>query len=217
MKRIGNIFLTWKKGPGTRRIAVAKISQSATSGARFQYISENVTEAQKEGFSCYTGFPDTSKEYSENVLEIIGQRIAKTERNDLKDFYDFWCVDPLKKSDIYYMLAHTQGLLPTDNFEFLADFNPVKNLVFISEISGLSISKIASGLITVGDKISFTKEPENKHDDKAVLLHFGEIRLGYVKAIHSNVFYKSKSVPEITIHHLEKNGVIKRAFIKIQF
>jgi hypothetical protein len=217
MKQIGNIFLTWKKGPGSRRIAVAKIARSATDIGRFHYLPENVEIAKKEGFSFYTGFPDTNKVYTENVLDILGQRISKSERNDLKDFYDFWCVDSSRKNDVFYMLAMTQGLLPTDNFEFLADFNPVKDLVFISEISGLSVSKLSPDLIKIGDKLSFNREPDNEYDDKAVELFFNGIKLGYVKAIHSNVFYKTRKNPLITIHHLERNGVIKRAFIKIHF
>lgn len=218
MKRIGNIFLTWRKGPGSRRIAVAKISQGATSETRFQYIQENLPKAQKEGFNHYTGFPKTDIVYEENVLAILSQRIARSERNDLSEYYDFWCVDRDLKNDVFYMLAQTQGLLPTDNFEFLADFNPIQGLVFITEISGLSYTKLSRNELQVGDSLSFQREHENNFDSKAVLLKKGDRELGYVKTIHSSVFYKSSSTtPSITVHHLERNGLIKRAFIRIEY
>jgi hypothetical protein len=217
MKLFSNIYLTWKKGPGSRRIPVAKISNGSTTGVRFKYILKNVDLAKKEGFSYFAGFSKIDLEYSENVLEILGQRITKSERNDLKEFYHFWSIDPSKKNDIFYMLGMTQGLLPTDNFEFLADFNPIKDQIIISEITSLSKSKIPSDLLTVGDELTFVREPNNSFDNNAVEIFSGQIKLGYLKTIHSKVFYKTHYNPKITVHHLEKNGIIKRAFVKILF
>ncbi len=217
MNTFGNIFLVWRKGPGTRRIPVGVIKHNKTDGVRFQYLEEKLEKAYQNGFVAYTGFPEVGKEYTENVLEIFSQRIAKSERNDLSDFYKFWEVDKKKIDDNLYMLAQTQGLVPIDNFEFLADFNPKRGLVFISEIAGLTKTKIDSNLISVGDILKFEKEADNKYDKFAVKLFKGDLFLGYVKLKHSAVFYKSSGNIEIKIHHLEKNGVIKRAFIKIEF
>lgn len=216
MSRIGKIYLVWRKGRGGRRIPVGEIRQSVTEGARFAYKIKEVQKAQAEGFQLYTGFPDLNKEYTENVLDIFGQRIAKSERNDLKDFYSFWNVDLKRKQDTFYMLAMTQGIIPTDTFEFLADFNPVKGLKFISEISGLSAYQIPSDTIKVEDELSFEIEPTNEYDNQAVKLFFKTIQLGYVKMIHSRIFYKSKITPIVKVHHIEKNGVLKRVFISIE-
>lgn len=130
MKAIGNIQLIWRPGKGSRRISVGIIKKNESDGVRFLYNALGVEAAKKLGFEHYEGFPDTKKEYTENVLQIFGQRLIKSERTDSKDFYDFWNVDVSKAKHQFYMLAFTQGLLPTDNFEFLADFNPVKNLSF---------------------------------------------------------------------------------------
>lgn len=217
MSRIGNIFLVWRKGQGDRRIAVGEIRQNATDGVRFSYIQENVNKAKELGFTYYVGFPDTDKEYTENVLEIFGQRIVKSERNDLRDFYDFWKVDETKKYDLFYMLAQTQAIVPTDNFEFLADFNPSKGLAFITEISGLSHFKVPSSSIQIGDQLNYELELTNPIDSKAVLLFFNDIKLGYVKLIHSRIFHKSKLNPTVAVHHIEKNGLLKRVFIEISY
>jgi hypothetical protein len=83
-----------------------------------------------------------------------------------------------------YLLAHTQGLVPTDNFEFLADFYLTKNLKFVSEIAGLTYSS--------------------------------KICLGHIKKIHSKVFYDKRADNlKITVKSIDKNGVVKRAFIEI--
>jgi hypothetical protein len=47
-------------------------------------------------------------------------------------------IDKRNNGDKYYMLAFT-GLLPTDNFEFLAHFNPIENLSFVTEITNLKV------------------------------------------------------------------------------
>lgn len=215
MREIGNIFLCWRPGRGSGRIPVGKIKHSVNGKISFAYIEEGVKKAQNVGFQNYEGFPDVNKIYTENVLEIFGQRLIKSERSDTKTFYDFWGVDNQYKDNILYMLAYTQGLLPTDNFEFLADFNPNSSLSFISEITGLSEANLAKGTLITGDKLSYQLEPENTYDNNAVKVFYKEQYLGHVKLIHSRVFFKTKRVLPIKVHNIESNGVLKRIFIKI--
>lgn len=215
MKAIGNIFLTWRKGRGSKRIAIGVIKNNLTDGVRFNYISENVAEAKKLGFVNYEGFPEIDKVYSENVLEKFGQRLIQSDRNDLRGFYDFWGVDVKHKNNKYYMLAHTQGLLPTDNFEFLADFNPIKGLTFISEITNLKNAQIPSDIIKIGDILIYKLEKDNEYDSFAVKLFKNDYYLGHVKLIHNKVFHKSKYPLNVIVHSIEKNGVLNKVFIKI--
>jgi len=218
VKAIGTIFLAWRKGKGSRRKIVGLIKRSATNGVRFYYLKEGVEEAQKEGFTPYIDFPDTTKEYKENVLEIFGQRLIKTERPDAQKYLDFWDIDPKFKDDKYYLLAYTQGMQSNDNFEFLADFHPVKGLSFVSEICGLSHSKIEPGFLSVGDKLSWEREKENPKDPFAVKVLKGTKVLGYVKMIHSKVFHKSgKYDLQVRVKSLDQNGSINRVFIEISF
>ncbi len=217
MSSIGNIYLIWRKGKGDRRIPIGVLKNSATEGVRFYYLQNGVEEAKKHGFQSYTSFPILNKVYTENVLTIFGQRIVKSERNDLADFYDFWKVDRSKIGDLYYMLAQTQGLLPTDNFEFLADFHPVAGSCFISEISGLSHNSVPADSLSVGDVLRFERESGNEHDDYAVKLFKDELFLGYIKKYHSKVVFDTKNTPTIKVHHLERNGILKRVFLSIQF
>lgn len=216
MSRIGNIHLIWRKGRGSRRIPVGIIKRNSTQGARFQYLEDNLDEATSEGFLPFPGFPDTQKVYTENVLDIFAQRLAKLERNDLSGFYDFWKVDPERKEDPYYMLTQTQGLLPIDNFEFLADFNPMKGLNFVTEIAGLSKTQLPAEKLKIGDKLSYKLEKQNSIDNNAVQLFKDGLLLGYVKQVHSKVFHRyTKGIIDVTVHHIEKNGVLRRVFIEV--
>jgi len=140
----------------------------------------------------------------------------RSERNDVKDFYDFWLIDKNYIDDVYYMLAHTQGILPTDNYEFLAEFNSTKNLKFITEISGLSKNKISSDVLKKGDIITYRKEPNNSYDRYAVKVFKDNLCLGYIKIIHNRIFYRSNRDFKVTVQHIEKNGVLNRVFLRVE-
>lgn len=215
MKAIGNIFLCWRNGKGNERIPIGVIKKNILEGVTFNYIKEGVDRARNLGFIRYEGFPDVNIKYKENVLEIFGQRLIKSERSDTKAFYDFWGIDSRFKDDVFYMLAYTQGLLPTDSFEFLADFNPFPKLSFVSEITNLTASKISSSFLNRGDELTYQLEPDNKFDSNAVKLFKGNEYLGHIKLIHSRVFHKTKRIYKIKVHSIEKNGYLNRVFILI--
>ena len=216
MKEINHIYLSWREGLGKSRHIVGVLKKNATSGLRFSYISKGVEEAKKDGFSPYTEFPILDKEYTENVLEIFGQRIMKSERSDISDFYDFWEIDPKYKEDKFYLLAHTQGLNPTDNFEFLADYNPKKGLCFLTDLANLSLLKLPANCILPGDILTYKLEPKNEYDAKAVKVFKGDIVIGYIKKMHSRVFYKKmNNLLKISVKAVDQNGIIKRVFVKV--
>lgn len=218
MKAIANIYLVWRKGKGSRRKIVGVIKKNANEGTRFFYLSKGVEEAQKEGFTPYIDFPDTSKVYTDNVLDIFGQRLIKTERPDIQKYLDFWDVDTKYQDDKFYLLAYTQGMLSTDNFEFLANFNPIKELQFVSEICGLSHYKVESGTLQVGDLLSYELEKDNPQDPFAVKILKGSKVLGYVKMVHSNVFHKKIKRPlSVRVKSVDQNGSVNRVFIEISF
>lgn len=215
VKEIGHIFLSWRQGFGKRRHLVGVLKRNATEGVRFSYLQTGVEEAKKEGFTPYTEFPDVSRVYSENVVEIFGQRITKSDRSDISDFLDFWEIDSKYKDDKCYLLAHTQGLNPTDNFEFLADYNPCKGLRFLTDLAALSILKIPADSIQIGDRLSYLLEPTNQHDRFAVKVFKGDVPIGYIKKVHSKVFHKKggKNL-KLVVKAVEQNGLIKRVFVK---
>jgi hypothetical protein len=216
VKEIGHIYLSWRRGQGERRHIVGVLKKNITQGARFSYLQKGVDAAKLEGFTPYPEFPETTKEYTDNVEEIFGQRITKSERSDITDFLDFWEIDPKFKDQKFYLLAHTQGLNPTDNFEFLADYNPVKSLRFLTDLASLSVLKLPAGSIEKGDKLTYQLESDNPHDKEAVKVFKGETLVGYIKKIHCKVFYKPRaSKLKLTVKAIEQNGVMKRVFVKV--
>ncbi|MDE7128149.1 MAG: hypothetical protein K2O58_09730 [Bacteroidales bacterium] len=215
---IGHIFLAWRKGPGSPRVIIGVIKRNSTKGITFKYIREGLDEAKRDGFVIYPDFPDENKIYHNHVLDTFGQRLNKSEREDIYKYYAYWEIEPKKKDDKYYLLAHTQGMLPTDNFELLADYNPIKDLSFTSELCSLTHLKLPANTLEEGDKLTWRKEPTNKHDKYAVKVFKGDVFVGRIKKIHSRIFYKRNSSKlKITVKDINKNGHLNRAFIKISF
>jgi hypothetical protein len=215
VKVISKIFLVWRKGAGFRRITVGVIKKNVSEGVTFKYLEKGVSEAESFGFTPYEGFPDLNTIYTKNVAEIFGQRIVRSERNDISEFYDFWHIDLTRKDDSFYMLAFTQGLLPTDTFEFLADFNPQKGLTFVTEIAGIKRKELKSDVLKVHDILTYKWDENNTNDDYAVEVFKGDLSLGYIKKIHSRVFTRSNSKFMVRVKHIEKNGVLSRVFLDI--
>lgn len=215
---IGHIFLAWRKGPGCSRIIIGVIKRTSTKGISFRYIKEGLALARIDGFVTYPDFPDENRIYTEHVLDIFGQRLNKSEREDIYKYYRYWDINPEKKDDKYYLLAHTQGMLPTDNFELLADYSPIEGLSFTSELSNLTRLQLPADTLEEGDVLRWERERNNDHDKYAVMVFKGETFVGRVKRIHSHVFYKKHSNKlRITVKSINRNGHLNRAFIKISF
>ncbi|MBC7382801.1 MAG: hypothetical protein H7296_07365 [Bacteroidia bacterium] len=113
------------------------------------------------------------------------------------------------------MLAYTQGLLPTDNFEFLADFKADAGLSFITEITGLTAGPLQKDVLAKGDALRYELEPENAYDKYAVKLFFKDNYLGHVKLIHSRVFHNSNRILPVRVHSIESAGVLMQVFVKV--
>lgn len=217
MREIAGIYLCWRKGQGERRHIVGVLKRNATEGVIFRYLNDGVRQAKSEGFAPYPEFLDLNKVYSDNVIETFGQRIIKSERLDIQDFLDFWEIDKKYKDDKFYLLAHTQGLSPTDNFEFLAEYNRVRSLCFMTDLASLSVLKLKPGTVQKGDNLTFSLEPSNKQDKHAVKIFKNGYHVGYIKKIHSRVFHKKgRGKFILTVKATEQNGVLKKIFVKVE-
>ncbi|MFN8437544.1 MAG: hypothetical protein U0V72_07870 [Cytophagales bacterium] len=217
MAKFGNIYLSWRKGSGHSRHIVGVIKTSAKNGVTFNYLSSKELEkAKADGFLYYTEFPELDKTYNTSVLEIFGQRLFRSERSDYLEFLSFWGIESIHKDDIAYLLAHTQGIVPTDNFEFLADFMVTKDLKIVSEIASLTYTKVPSSAINIKTELKWKTNP-SIHDKFQVDLYAPNgLLIGHVKKIHSKVFFNKRSNNiRVYVKSIEKNGILKRVFIEI--
>jgi hypothetical protein len=216
MTEFDKIYLSWRKGIGNVRFIVGVLEKTTTDSFVFQYDNEQVEQAGKEGFKPYTEFSDTAKLYNGNVLDIFAQRLIKSDRTDVQKFYDFWEIEPQFFNDKFYLLGHTQGLLPTDHFEFLADYNPVSHLHLLTDLARVEIQQHSSDRLAEGDELQVRLEKDNQHDSEAVAVYKNDLKIGYIKKVHCRVFHKEGGAKlKLKVKAVDKNGIIKKAFVKV--
>jgi len=216
MKEFDQIYLSWKKGRDGRPFIVGLLKKAADNSFSFSYDKVAVEKARQEGFSPYTEFFDVETVYNGNVLDIFAQRLIKAERPDIQTFYKFWEIEPEHQTDKFYLLGHTQGLLPTDNFEFLADYNPVPELHFLTELAGLSNMPLSNESLGKGDGLRWETEHSNEFDPDAVKVLKDNLTIGYIKKIHCKVFHKPGADKlKLSVKELDRNGTVKKIFVKV--
>lgn len=217
MSEFDSIYMVWRKGAGTPRLEVGVLKKITDGQHEFTYLPKAKDLVLSHGFTPYTEFPDLGKTYKNNVAEIFGQRLVKTERSDSRTYFDFWEVDQNKLNDKFYLLGKTQGLVPTDNFEFLADYQYGDDIHFVTEIAGLSDTlPLNLGGISVGDDLLFETEPENRYDSYAVKIIKTDRVIGYIKKCHNKIFQDERSKNlKLKVKALDLNGSIKHVFIRV--
>lgn len=214
--KIRQIVVTWRQGRGSSRIPIAIVKKNESEGVSFRYLTEGVELAKKSGFTCYPDFTDTSKVYTLNIQQILSHRLNSPERPDIEKYYDFWEIPEESRGDVFRMLAYTQGQLPTDNFEFLAQYYTVSKVRFVSEITGFSEMPLETGTLREGSELEWKLEPRNEFDKNAVALYYKTLMIGHIKRIHNDVFHlKNAGVLKVKVKKLEQNGHVNKAYILI--
>lgn len=213
MSEFEKIYLIWRKGQGERRLIAGVLEKTPRDTYVFEYTDE---AKENPDFSPYPEFQDMNKIYEGNVADIFGQRLTKADRPDIRTFLDFWEVDDAFTNDKFYLLGKTQGLVATDNFEFLADYHLNEHTHFLTEVASLSKQPLLRDSVSRGDILRFELEPENAFDKHAVKLYKADLLIGYVKKIHNSIFYKPGAEHlKVQVKAVEQNGFIKRIFIKV--
>ncbi len=216
MIEFDKIHLVWRKGAGHRRVSVGILEKTLEGKHIFKYSADAIELQKTQGFTPYTEFQDLNKTYNGNVAEIFGQRLMKSDRPDVDTFFKFWEVDKEKANDKFYLLGKTQGLVPTDNFEFLAEYKLVPKLHFLTEIASLSLNELEKGSIQIEDTLRFELEPTNEYDKDAVKAFKDNLAIGYIKKHHCKVFQDPGADKlSLTVKAIEQNGYIKRLFVKV--
>lgn len=215
MAEFKKIFLAWRRGIGSRRHIVGLLEKSTNGDVTFQYLPGAKKLMLTEGFLPYFEFQDLDKVYDRNVVSIFAQRLMKPERPDIDRFYDFWEVDPSREDDRFYLLGKTQGLVATDSFEFLAEYEFSPNTHFLTDIAGLSHHQLPKGTVQVGDRLRAELDEGNENDPEAVKVYAGELHIGYIKKVHCRVFCHGIDSLDLQVKDIEQNGTIRKIFVRV--
>jgi hypothetical protein len=210
---IRNIFIAWRRKSGERRYIIARIKRNA-SDISFEYMPD-FEKAKKDGLDFFFGFKDEKKLKPTEIYNLLSLRVMSKDRPDRNEFLRFWEAEGVE--DVFDLLGLTQGKSPTDNFEFLADFLRVKTkkLTFVTDLAGLSYLQLKSGLVKKGNILTYRIEKNNEFDKKAVAVYKGDLKVGYIKQIHTKVFDLKRKL-KLTVKAVDENGVTKQIYIKVE-
>ena len=216
------IYLMWRLGIGSRRIIIGELSDFKNGNLKFSYIEDGVNEAIEISDKNFKGYPglDLSKPSfdPELIKSLFFSRLVSTKRQDAKELLSFWLVEGNRISDQLYILAKTQGLLPTDNFEFVANYYSNQRCPFVTDIAGLSASDFDLATLEEGNYLSFELEQGNEYDKNAVAVYYKENKIGYIKQGHNIAFKrKDKSKVTIRVHKIIITPKIKKLYVRIDF
>jgi hypothetical protein len=207
------IYISWRKQIGDRRYIIAKIKRNVSDGISFEYLN-GYEEAKKEGLEHFLGFKNTQKLTPQSIEHLLALRVISKERPDRNGYLNFWEAGNVK--DDFDILALTQGKTQTDNFEFLAEYHPKKDLKFITDLANLSRLKLPPKTLAKGDILTYKLEKTNQFDKYAVCVYKGNVAVGYIKKIHNQVFHRTRKPLKITVKAVDENGVTKQVFIKVE-
>jgi hypothetical protein len=152
-------------------------------------LRKNLSQAYSSGFNGYAGL-SLFKTRHADVLSLFSKRLIDTNRSDAHFLLDFWEVDPEYRNNKLYILAVTQGITYSDNFEFIAVYEYEPGLNFITDIAGIRYTGFDLSKLSVGDELCYEREKGNPHDKYAVRTLFGGEEIGYIKKGHNEVFQK---------------------------
>lgn len=83
----------------------------------------------------------------------------------------------------------------------------------MADLSSLTLS---NDELNEGEKLAWKLEPNNQYDKFAVGIYKNEKLIGYVKKIHSHLFYKTRGyLLSVRVKKIEHNGHINKVFLLI--
>lgn len=216
---VNKIYLSWRKSTGNHRHLVGELYRHYEHHYTFKYLKNGVTEAKKDGFIDYPDFPNTDDTlYTENIKHAFFLRLIPEGRADRSNFLAFWeARDP--RYDWFDELALTQGLLPTDNFEFLGVFNPPKVKSFVTDLASVGRLNLPRNTVSMMNRLTYIIEDNNFDETgKAVKVLHGEKDIGYIKKVHNRYFFEAEKKglkPTIEVKAVSQNGIVKGVYLKV--
>ena len=181
------LWLIWKEPVSRRRYKIC-ILVKESSKYKFYYVNPELDAAKLKGFNYFPGFEDTKKIYENDTLFTnIVTRLPNKTRPDYLEILN--CYNLEKDADEFKILKTTRGRTITDNYEFVAAFDPNKVEFDVAGTSHCKDIEECKKYLKINANLYLEHEPENPKDPNAVKVIFKEktnsYHLGYVPRYYS--------------------------------
>ena len=198
------LWLIWKNFKRSRyKVGELKYNEESKKHYTFRYCFD-VVKAQADGFTGFPGFDiEVEDGYeSERLFPNIESRLPNSNREDYLEILNSY--DLTQDSSEFEILEATKARLFTDTFEFVPEFNK-NHIVF--NVAGVRHSEDYEEIKKVlqqDDELQLEFEPNNEYDNNALMVKFGNQKLGYVPN------YYTKELKELMDNHKKYSAKIKK-------
>lgn len=195
-KRPYELWLIWQNVETRQRYHIGSLyyeNDIYTFSYETKGYRRKLSEAIDNGYRPHLAFPDINKTYTSHTLfGPFARRLPDTRRPDYQSVLQDLGLSPeCTELDV---LQATGGILATDSYEFVSPI-VVKNNSFDMDffIAGWRYYEGNQVIeqLQPGDNVKFLLDPENVHDNKAVIVFSTDgAKLGYIPAFYSGWMFK---------------------------
>lgn len=190
------LWMIWQNTETRQRYHIGRL-QHEDGVFTFSYEKKGyrrkLAEAMDNGYRPHLAFPDTKKTYTSRTLfGPFARRLPDSRRPDhFSILQELGLSLDSTKMDV---LRATGGVLATDSYEFVSPILVENNLFdlefFVAGWRHYNGEQMIDQL-NLDDSIEFSLDPDNKYDDKAVVVMSvnGE-KLGYIPAFYSGWMFE---------------------------
>ncbi|WP_455255329.1 HIRAN domain-containing protein [Porphyromonas sp.] len=209
------LLLTWRLGPGKRRIHIGTLELAPEGDISFSYNCEGLEQAKEYGFSHYTGLPLEEPIDGARALELFLRRVINTKRNDAARLLSFWGITEEMFSNKLYLLGATSGRMHSDEFEFLPVLRQMdKPYNFITDIAGIKYYDLEHSEVKDGSPLKYELERQSSYDKYAVkVMDEQGHTLGYIKQGINRIFYQVD--PNLSVIKRSSSYSTSKVYIQI--
>jgi len=202
------LLVIWQDNETRLRHIIGELSKC--NGYKFRYSIEKIEKLKR--FRNLAAFPELEKIYeSERLFPTFSSRLPDKRRSDIKEILNCYEMDSY---DEFELLKKSSGKLPTDSLEFIQpiDLNDIdiKRQFYIAGMK-YQFDNCQEAILALKPRmlLSLQLDPDNLHDNNAVMILSHDNKIGYIPS------YFSKEVTEavnqernVKVFVVEKKTVI---------
>lgn len=213
------LLLVWQAPDGRDRtlFAVGELRELGGTVA-FRYLpdTDDFRRAVAQGFQCYPAFPRHEVEYTEGVMDSFMRRLPPRSRGDYAKYLEQWRLPASAALSDFALLAYSGAKLPSDGFSVIWPLDDVTAPgEILLEVAGFRYQGVGLDALSIGMPVTFTAEPDNEKDSKALRIEVNGRRIGYVKRMQRDAVMNWLADYDVEAWLERFNGTAERPIVYV--
>lgn len=211
------LLLVWQKPQGGGLFTVGEL-RNHNGTVTFRYLSgtDDFRAAQENGFSCHPAFPLREEEYNEGAIDPFMRRLPPPSRADFAKYLEQWRLPPATVPSDFALLAYSGAKLPSDGFSVVWPLEEVTAPgEILLEVAGFRYQQVALDELEIDMPVTFSPDPDNEHDHKALQMEVNGRRIGYVKRTQCGAVRDWLGRYDVNARIERFNGTSKRPIVYV--